>query len=440
VHLLNNILIFAPTKQDDVQLSKTSIANFKMKRMKKNVIVVGLLCLSLTAFYSCKDKKDKEVMSDLTVEEHKENLQDQGIAFMNDMSAMENMSSIQIIQDFANLEVSEDEMTAPVLSILNPLTAIKSNSASTLKLKSLSTDSETLSGLFADNAGIYTYNAETLSWDKVESTEEITFNFPAGSSTTNNATISFTDFEVIDSPNADNSSAELSELVKSLKVVISKNNVPQMSFAMSASYNSDGLPENSNIAFTFAEGYTFTTTTALTSKIASFDQSFTYNTKQLYASHLEFNGDINYDAIINATEEDTDTYDQALLKSANAWFSINNIKFQGVADIKGFNSDLENINANGSEETVMTKVAAAYNNNLKFYIKYKDSEDIIAKNEFYAVEITDDWGNSYWDVDQRIIFSDKSAMDETTFFDSGFDNLQSAIEEWANAMDTNYGE
>jgi hypothetical protein len=414
-----------------------------MKRMKKNVIVVGLLCLSLTALVSCNDKKkdkaDEETMSELTVEQHKTNLQNEGVALVDNMTAMENMSSIQIIQDFSNLEIAGDQMAAPVLKILAPLSAIKSDGTSVLKLKSLSTEAQTLSAMFAENAGVYAYNAVTLNWDlEKETSTEITFKFPAGSSTTNNATISITNFSVINSPNAETSPEGLAELVKSLKVVISKNEVPQLAFEMSASYNADGLPENSNFAFTFAEGYVFSVTSALTSKAASFDQSFTYKLKNLFSTHLDFDGSINYDNILAINDENM--VKQGVLNNSNAWISIGNIKLQGVADVKGFNSDLESINTNGSEETVRTKVVAAYNNNLKFYVKYRDSGDIIAKNEFYAAEITDDLGNSYWDIDQRIIFSDKSAMDETTFFDSGFSQLETKLKDWVNAMDTNYGE
>jgi len=444
VQILNLILIFASTEQDDVQLSKTSIANFKMKRMKKNVIVVGLLCLSLTTFISCndkkKDKEDEETMSELTVEQHKTNLQNEGVALVDNMTAMENMSSIQIIQDFSNLEVAEEEMTAPVLKILSPLSAIKSNGASVLKLESLSEDPQTLSELFAEMAGVHTYNAETLDWDlEKETSTEITFKFPAGSSTTNNATISITNFDVMVSPNAETSPEELGELVKSLRVVISKNEVPQLSFEMSASYNGDGLPQNSNFAFTFAEGYIFSATTALTSKAASFDQSFTYKLKNLFSTHLDFDGSINYDNILAVNDENMG--EQSVLNNSNAWISIGNIKLQGVINVKKLLPIIEKEEESEEDltEASANTLATNLNDNIKLYMKYIDSNTIIAKCNFYAYEDEDEYFGNYWTVEPQALFSDNSAYDES-FFKTGFSQLQSKLEDWADAMETNYGE
>lgn len=413
--------------------------------MKKNVIVVGLLCLSLTALISCndkkKDKEDEETMSELTVEQHKTNLQNEGVALVDNMTAMENMSSIQIIQDFSNLEVAEDEMAAPVLKILSPLSAIKSNGASVLKLKSLSEESQTLSELFAERAGVYAYNAEILDWElEKETSNEITFKFPAGSSTTNNASISITNFEVMASPNAETSSAEFAELVKSLKVVVAKNEVPQLTFIMSASYNADGLPQNSNFAFTFAEGYVFSATTVLTSKVASFDQSFTYKLKNLFSTHLDFDGSINYDNIMTVNEENM--AEQSVLNYSNAWISIGNLKLQGVVNVKKL---LPIIKKEEEREEELTEASAKtlatnFNDNMKLYMKYIDSNSIIAKCNFHAYEEEDDYYGNYWAVNPQVLFSDNSSMDESTFFKSGFNQLESKLKEWADAMDANYGE
>jgi len=72
------------------------------------------------------------------------------------------------------------------------------------------------------------------------------------------------------------------------------------------------------------------------------------------------------------------------------------------------------------------------------YVKYNDTNEIIAASEFYAFEYTDNY-DSYWDFSMRMKFADGSYMDESFFTEENFAEFVQEAEEFITTMETNYG-
>lgn len=405
-------------------------------------VIAGLVLLG-----GCSKDNKSPKMSDLETDKHKTNFENEGLALMEDMEAMKNLSSLHIIKDFMELDANEGDALAPVLS---PIAKLTEGGTSVFGLKSLVVeDPNSFSEMFNQESGIYTYNKVSHEWDYVASPEEITYIFPTSVSTTNNAKISVTDFDCVVSPNQDYPGIDEGEmeveLIKSLKVAVYQSDVEMLTFTLSASYNSDGMPTKTKEVLSMNEGYALTFETSLSGSSLSYNQAFTYKGESLIASHFEVNGDLDYDNLMDnvESEENPDVFEQTVISSANAWFSIKNIKFQGLINIEKLINKMADMEENAenfdSEEAFWEAFAKVCNSNVKLLVKYKDSNEIIAKSEFYAYN--DEYDG--WDVYFRVVFSDGQPYDmdnASEFFEEGFESLEDAAEDWMNEMDAEYGE
>ena len=209
-----------------------------------------------------------------------------------------------------------------------------------------------------------------------------------------------------------------------------------ISFSFAASYDDDGIPTSISESWTL-EKYNLTTSVSRSSSKIEIDQAFSYNQENILSSHFSNSGSFNYDEVMEDVEGQ-DLGNQDVLNSSNAWIAIDNLKLEGTVNWKGLAKDYVNIGAIESDQEYAEKSADILNENMSLKLKYHDSNEVIATGEAYAYVYEDYFGDSFWDVDLRMKFSDGSYMDDSFFGEDDFVELIESVEEMINGAEENY--
>lgn len=391
---------------------------------------------ALAVLAGCKDDdKGGDNFSSLTPEEHKANLEQSGLNVVEQMEAMSELNSVNAILDLMDLMEATNEQDYALAGVMQPVVVLGDGVSAAFDLKSTMVDGSSLSQLFNEDAGIYTYNATQNTWDEEASDDEITYHFPTEGSDVNNATLSLTNFTYVTVTNPD--LAEVSdELPATLDVGLTVDGEILISFSFAASYDDDGIPTSISESWTL-EKYNLTTSVSRSSSKIEIDQAFSYNQENILSSHFSNSGSFNYDEVMEDVEGQ-DLGNQDVLNSSNAWIAIDNLKLEGTVNWKGLAKDYVNIGAIESDQEYAEKSADILNENMSLKLKYHDSNEVIATGEAYAYVYEDYFGDSFWDVDLRMKFSDGSYMDDSFFGEDDFVELIESVEEMINGAEENY--
>lgn len=393
----------------------------------------------MSLLVACSDKKkDSEVFSDLTVEQHKEEFVESGIDVIDDMQDLSDMSGIKALMDlFALIDDQPEDEAVVYLESVKPLVAF-SQKKNPMILKSAVAENIEFSEDYDEVKGVYTYNNETGEFVKTPGTD-IVFKYPIGTSNTNNGELVFSNLTYTTKTYADMDGV-IVEQPTAFKVSLKNGTNELVSLLFSAAYDSNGFPTNISETF-IIDTYEIFSNIKRTNSEVSFSQSFKKGTKIIMSSSFSSNGKFSYDDI-TGLEDSEDPTDQEVINSANALLTLGNYKLEGSVNWAGFSNTMNSkeYEDDTTEEEFYTDMATALNANVKLALKYLDNGQIIAKNEFFAYnEIDDYYGNSYWDINSRMEFSDGSVMDDS-FFNEGIDDLINEVDALFADMETNYGE
>ncbi|WP_016777043.1 hypothetical protein [Anaerophaga thermohalophila] len=126
--------------------------------MKIKNLLLGLLALALMT--GCKDDdKNTEEFSDLTVEQHKANIEQTGMDVLDQLNDLRDMDAIHVAVDF--MELADTTYESGTMAVMEPVAALQDGLDAALTLKTTTVEEESLAQLFLQEAGIYTYNFET---------------------------------------------------------------------------------------------------------------------------------------------------------------------------------------------------------------------------------------------------------------------------------------
>lgn len=408
--------------------------------MKIKNIFLALLTVALV--FGCKDDdKNTNEFSDLEVEEHKQNLEESGLAVMDQLEPMADMEAVHVTDHFMGLMETTFDGGEDVASVLQPVAQLKEGADAAFNLKSTTEGPETLAQGFNENSGIYTFDASTESWNKEESNEELTFHFPTEGSNENNATLSFTNFSYIDNPNEE-MSAEFPELLQSLDYALSVDNQEMVSVELRGSYEDNGFPTSLSESITMQD-YGVTTTFNRSDSEASYDQSFTYQNEDILSSSFTMGGSFDYSTLSGIEDEDVPIEEQQVVTDANVEITAGNIKFEGLADWAAIQQEMQDAMSGAddgeqAESDFMELMVDILNENFNLFVRYADNNKIIANSEFYIVEEEDDDYTDYTDMlDMRMVFEDGSAIDNS-FFGNGFGDFIDRANQLVNQAEENY--
>lgn len=410
----------------------------------KKIPFIALFAASSMLVFSC--NKDETVepeiefvdeFSELTPEENKAKLEDNGIELIREMEGLKDVSAIETAVNLANLlsylgdsEASAGGRMMHSFRSLQEGTGSPKEIFSTMRLAAdvPSGDPQSIQEFFDTYAGTYNWVAASEEWSYTEGGKDVIFKFPATESgSTNNAVFSMRDYQgtTISNPIEESYSGDLpTRLVMDMTVDGSK----VMDYRFAATYNSAGEPASLDISLTLAP-YTFTIQQAYTAEAANIDYSLKKDAKLLMAFGANTKGN-NFDADNLSHGEP-----QEIVEEVSAYFQLMNIKIAGTVDVKNLTDGLAQIDYENDAEAVQKEVDL-YNQHYKLQVYYADSKLKIADTEFYYYTGVSEWsGEEYEAVELRLVFADDSKSDLETYFNTGFDGF---IEE-LNAFFDNLG-
>ena len=420
--------------------------------MKKTFLKFGAFILAGSLLVACKKDDDATPnkpefptqFSDLTVEQNKENLEDNGIELVNSLNSIKDTDGIQTMIAFSE-HLSDSDMPDHLengrvkesqgMRLIHLLSSFgKGNATGRKTLAGLRTkegDFVSFADEFENAKGIYTYDKETDSWTYEDTGDKIVFRFPS----TKEGTTANAEYSMFGYTGA-NINSELGgdyegDYPTGLKAELKVNNAVKMSFSFSAKYNGNGDPSQVAVSFTI-DAYKFAyNLTNTTSKVAV-DYTLTQGSTTLLALGASATGTFS----TNAVSESEGPED--VVTEASGYFQIINIKFSGLLDVQGLNGALSD-DGIGEQELV-----DALNENYKLMVYYADTKQKIADSEFYVAsreECYYDWGieeevcEEVAAVDVRMVFADGSKSDLETYTDEGFQDLQDELESFVDSIE-----
>ena len=395
-----------------------------MESFKKVLLFAGLSLFSLTA---C-NEENEEVFTKQSTEEVKANLEEEGIQLLEDLDGLKSLSAVEVLQSFSQLSAGtsnyyEESKTMEYIASLN-----KSQGIPVLRYTDAAYEMSKMSDIFDAYSGVYTYDNSTEEFTRTSDATQIKFIFPSGGSSSNNSTLTISDFSTINTSNADFEGEEFLKLVKMTLVVDGQT---LLSVQMSGTYNSDDIPSSLTETIEFKEGYKISSTFTNTEKLVSMDNSFNKGNTNILGLHFDTKGDYDYTNLKDIDIEDFDDVNE-FLESANIWVKVKNIKMVGALNYASFFKALDaaGYDRNNGPETKdeCDQVVKMFNDNIKGYFKYDDSNEIIAKLVFYAIEYQDVDAN-YYKLGTKLVFNDGSAIDDS-FFNTGFEDFIEAVDDF----------
>ena len=433
-----------------------------MKRF--NYLLLSLLALGLT-FNSCKDDSSDEVFSTNTVEKNKTYIEDQGIAMVDVMKEMDNEPAVDASISFVNylatsdilagnkkagtIDITKQNLFAPVFAVAN----LKNhNSKAVLNaLKSATEDPETFTQLYEALMGIFTWNAETQSWDYNENATNIQFYFPSTETgTTNNASFIINYTGTTDTYTiGDAEDGYVGDLPQDIKAELKVDNKAVFTYLFNATYDSKATPISINTSITMGE-FVFSIEGSNTNNA---NLTLVYTFKQGSTIIMKFELGINGNwAPENIDQEEVAFQD--VINSGNASFQVLGIKAVGQVDVTNLFNKIEELdkkrnNDNTFEEDslLVVEYMNTYNQYVNLSLRYVDNNNIIAKLQVYPIFESDTISSGgitmiKWNVTMgyRFVFGDGSTIDADVYFENGFDGL---LNDWWNYCDelkAKYGE
>lgn len=410
--------------------------------MKKNILFSALL---LGALVSCK-KKDlnseppvlppvKLEYSKLSIEKHKEALEDNGINFLAKINTLPNEKFIAALTRLAELDLEIISNSVVGRQIISTSFAAKNNNVDRIFSALTSANTGVKSGALNEFYGIYTFDSKSNKWTKTASSDKFEINYPAtASATENNAVLTATYTASKVTASVDGTTYELPAAVNATLKVDGKE---ELKLASTYEFNTDGTPLKTNINLALGS-FAFKIDISNDLKVLNSSLSISKGTETLFSLHVTGNGNTNFNVI-----KDAERFEE-VLKNANTAMQIMNIQIAGQIDIKAI-ADANKANENLPEKEQYKKKAEAYNNNAAVLAFYKKENAIIAKTELVSVE--DSYTYSYYDPEKgkevtethfyystepRLVFQDGSKLSMKEFTKSGFKKLIADFEAYAN--------
>lgn len=377
--------------------------------------------------------------SELTVEQNKQKLEDNGIQLVNNLTELKNAPGIKTTISFnhflSNASLPEDGRVASnkavkTMSLLSKFGLGKAKASDVLSGFRAKEDEEpgTPQEFFDELKGTYSYDAANEEWDFEGGGDKIVFKFPSTENgTTNNAEFAIYGLTTVQIKN--NAAEYEGDLPTGLKADLTVSGTKQIEYSFTASYKSNGEPTNVKTSLTIG-AFKFAFEAVNNTSEVSADYALTKNSTNLISFGAGADGNFNSDNI-GDSEGPGD-----VVNKASAYFQIMNIKFAGEVNAKSLDAALE------SAATIEAE-ATAYNQHVTFVVFYADSKKKIADTEFYGFETEEcyDWGGGeqycYTDeiIDVRLIFADGSKADLENYTEVGFEDLQNELEAFIEELD-----
>jgi hypothetical protein len=429
----------------------------------KNLFFV-LLVMFLAATSCKKDdeaKKDdqnnttEKVFAEFTPEQNKENVQQSGVEFVNELTQLENSASMQTAKSFkAFMELDQPNgNVAKSLPVVNTLVSIASFNAGQSNvmdlypsLKSFLED-PTMLDEWNDLAAKYTWNSTTEQWDSTGLQNELRIEFPSvEAGTTNNALLKVYNFNTayVDVPNEG-----LQEVPVSVSAELTVDGTKIMSVSYSLTLNNEKLPTQLT-AQTTIDDFVFSSTLSNTNNTdASVEYLSKHGSKTLMKFVYSMKGSWSQSSI---DDFEVNEKIEKVIQSGNVTVQLMDIGAGGSFDVKGFidglsSKGLDIYSSDIEGEADMETVVEVINQNVDFSVKYVSTGKILAEMNAQKKSFEDEWyddnGNlqtgTKWEPEMIMVYADGSKVDMETYFDTGFNDFVTEVNKLITQLNTDFG-
>ncbi|MDG5800600.1 hypothetical protein QA597_09540 [Marinilabiliaceae bacterium ANBcel2] len=387
--------------------------------------VIYPLILFFFVFSACSDDDDdygiedieKYSFADESANEGKQALENSGKDLMNHMDQMANSSAMEAMEVMIYyIETGKhfDEEFEKLFRNLDIYANNTENSTALPNLKGASYENESISEIFDDNVGVYHWDSETNDWVFDSGSDKIELHFPSVTDlATENDLIATFDF-------SGKQAIEGIELPELIEFTLEQHNTSLISHKMTASYDSDGLPNEMSLNTSIDDDYII----SANAEYNKDDINASYSVKENSLTLIEFIVSSKGDFDIETLEESVDGPVE-FVENANISLQLADVIFIGQANVNYIYEAEQRIYENRHSEDFDFEQAAnefvtIANENAKFIIAYADSNTKFAESEFYVVESDFD-DHHYYDL--QLIFADDSRGDFEAYFQESFQDI-----------------
>ena len=375
-----------------------------------------------------------EDFSSLTPEENKKQLEDDGLAMIQEMKALKNTSAVDASYAFTSFldqsAPSTDKSSRAMTSTARVLGRFGKDQASTqdvfATLRGTNDEPESFQAIFDENVGTWAWNTTKQNWDFTKGGDKVVYQFPSTENgKENNAAYTIYAYEGLEQNHPYDYKGDLPT---NIKADLTVDGQKQLGYTFTAKYNAAGEPED--VASSLMVGtFEFAATMQNNTEKVGARYSLKSNGKTLLAFGAGVYGDFTAENIEAADgEEETDL--DAVLDKADAYFQVMNVVLAGSFDAdqyfestKAIHDSKENDGDGNIEEE-----AKILNETLNLAAFYADGSGKIADSEIYT-SVGEELDDEKY-IDMRLIFEDESKADLATYFGEGFDALITEFEKF----------
>jgi hypothetical protein len=428
---------------------------------KRSFLIIMVLAVMLTACNKSKDETSDPFSAPYngaSVEQNKSTLENNGVQFVDQIDQMQKVQAIPVIVHFADISsgdaFSKNAVTREALKPIRGFTSIKEYNGLKKLLKSTqSSGPENLAAAWDSVVGRYTYDTISQIFVKSELSDEVVIEFPGlETDKTNTASITINNFTYISlvDPVINIDDGSPTQLPTALHVELSYTGNVISTWDYSASFQTDGMPLAFNSTL-IVDDFSFSASLSHDPySNASITYSFKHADQLLFETHAQAMGDwstsnidsntvnhidssyvwqynpitLQYEQVLY-TDEYSTLYFENVVKNANAYIQIMNIKVAGQIDFNQLVPLIRTIedDTSLSDHQYVVKIADDLNLYSKLVVVTTDNNEKIATAEAYTY--LDDYDD--WNIGMRFVFADGSKIDAKTYFNEGFDGLITAI-------------
>lgn len=448
-----------------------------MKLQKFMLMFAAVACL----FTACKKDDDEKlsgeniVVSDpKTPEDHKQNLQESGVALTKEMTAFTDQRAMQVMSTFASLFGNSSSKKMPLQEKMTSIANLKSNEDGFGKILTAFKSYESEYSLADDwdsIAGSYTYNLTTKEFEKVANASQFVVSFPSTENgTINNAKIVVTEPTWYSGKIAysEQANGELPTVVPSkINVQLSVNDTVVLAYDYQLNFDSEGNATYFLSKLTLGEFALAFEVKNSPAKSISEELSFKHSSNTLISIGASASGNFTEANIKNNVDsvEHTDTYQvpqynsetgeyewitvtdtwydyeykiENILYNVNTTLQLENIKFVGNVNVKSLVPEVDALDestTNFDSKEYCDKSVEIINKYVSASVVYASNNSLIAKllpstmkEEFYA---------GYY-VDFTMEFSDGSKVTPESYWKTGWSELKQAQTDMINDVNSKF--
>ena len=401
-----------------------------------------------------------EDFSSLTPEENKKQLEDDGLAMIQEMKALKNTSAVDASYAFTSFldqsAPSNSESSRAMTSTARVLGRFGKDQASTqdvfATLRGTNDEPESFQAIFDENVGTWAWNTTKQNWDFTEGGDKVVYQFPSTENgKENNAAYTIYAYEGLEQNHPYDYKGDLPT---NIKADLTVDGQKQLGYTFTAKYNAAGEPED--VASSLMVGtFEFAASVQNNTEKVGARYSLKSSGKTLLAFGAGVYGDFTAE---NIEAFDDDDNAGKIVKKADTYFQIMNIVLSGNMNVEKFAAGYEDSKTYDTatyvyvhNDEVTERNAALLNENISLTAFYADGSGKIANTEVYTYTETETvvyWNHTDWTkeekeveykaIDARLIFEDESKADLATYFGEGFDALVAEFEKFEKDVNEDF--